>query len=294
MHTIYFDSSAKDAVRRQHVYNGQLFVFSPRPSVIALRQLACDLIEATFGSPIPPKIEDSLPVEDFLAAEASLKQQIMHHPQTKQLAQSILQEFGCDLNKTYFDLPQLRIMPYRGYLPNGEGLFHDPHRDTWYAAPQCLINWWIPLYDIESESALAFHPLYWKQGVNNDSNQFNQGQDYKINFREAEFPHPIEKVAIEPEVRVVCPAAGIILFSGAQMHSAVPNTSGLTRYSLDLRTVHYDDIVTGRGAPNVDSHSTDALVTAFMRATDFTHFPDDVIRSHQTGAVDLLEASAQH
>lgn len=287
MNTIYFDSPAQDEVRRQRLYQGQLFVFSPRPSVTALCQLARNLLEAALGSPIPPSIEDSLPVEEFLAAESSLKQQIMHHPQTRLLIQSLLQEFGCDLDTTYFDLPQLRIMPYRGYLPNGEGLFHDPHRDTWYAAPQCLINWWIPIYDFASESALAFHPLYWQQPAQNDSEQFNQGQDYKTNFREAEFPHPTEQVVIEPEVRVVCPASGIILFSGAQMHSAVPNTSGLTRYSLDLRTIHYDDIVNGRGAPNVDSRSTDALLVDFVRATDFTHFPNHVMKSHQKGAVVL-------
>jgi hypothetical protein len=275
MNTIYFDSTAEDHVRRQHLYDGQIFVFSPRPSAIALCHLACNLIEAVFGAPIPAVAEDGLATDKFLAAESSLKQQLMHHPQTKQLVQALLQDLRCDLSKTYFDLPQLRIMPSRGYLPNGEGLFHDPHRDTWYAAPQSLINWWIPICDFASASSVAFHPLYWKQAVNNDSDQFSQGQDYKTNFREAEFPHPVEKVVIEPEVRVVFPASGIMLFSGAQMHSAVPNMSGLTRYSLDIRTVHYDETVAGRGAPNLDSQSTVALLTDFMRASDFTHFFHD-------------------
>ncbi|MFB8788246.1 MAG: phytanoyl-CoA dioxygenase family protein [Potamolinea sp.] len=287
MNTIYFDSSVRDDLRRQRLYNGQIFAFSPRPSVSALRQLVCNLIEATFGSPLPPMVEKNLPVEEFLAAESSLKQQIINHPQIKQLIQSLLQEFDCDLSKTYFDLPQLRIVPFRGYLPNNEGLFHDPHRDTWYAAPQCLINWWIPLYEFESESALAFHPLYWNQPVNNDSRNFNQEQDYKTNFREAEFPHPEQKIEIEPEIRIVCPTGGVILFSGAQMHSAVPNTSGLTRYSLDLRTVHFDEIVTRGGAPNIDSNSTSALLTDFMRGTDLAHFPDDLMISHQKSSVAL-------
>ncbi len=279
MNTIYFDSSVKDDVRRQRLYNGQIFAFSPRPSAIALHQLVCDLLEATFGSPIPSVIEDGLPVDKFLAAESSLKHQIMNHPQTKQLVQSLLQEFECDLSKTYFDLPQLRIVPARGYLPNNEGMFHDPHRDTWYAAPQCLINWWIPISEFESESALAFHPLYWKQPVNNDSRSFNQEQDYKNNFREAEFPHPEQQIEIEPEIRIVCPAGGVILFSGAQMHSAVPNTSGSTRFSLDFRTVHYDDILTNNGAANIDSYSTVALLTDFMRGTDLAKFSEDVIAS---------------
>jgi hypothetical protein len=48
-----------------------------------------------------------------------------------------------------------------------------PHRDTWYSAPFCQINWWLPIYEIESDSALAFHPRYWSQPVKNGSRAYN-------------------------------------------------------------------------------------------------------------------------
>lgn len=283
MNTIYFDSLSKDTVRRQQIYNGQLFVFSPRSSTINLSQFVQNLVEEAFGSLDPTKAEYSLPVDEFLAIESDLKQTLINHPDTKQMIQAVLKEFECDLSKTYFDLPQLRMAPTRGYLPNGEGLFHDPHRDTWYAAPMCLLNWWIPIYDLESERTVAFHPRYWNQPVNNDSRGFEK--DYKTNFREAEFPHPEKQIEIEPEIRIVCPASGLILFSGAQMHSAVPNTSGLTRLSFDFRTVHYDDIVTNSGASNIDSYSTVALLTDFMGGTDLAKFPEDVIATHEKNSV---------
>ncbi len=283
MNTIYFDSLSNDTVRRQQIYNGQLFVFSPRSSTIDLSQFARNLVEEAFGSLDPTKAEYSLPVDEFLVIEADLKQTLMNHPQTKQIIQAVLKEFECDLSKTYFDLPQLRMAPTRGYLPNAEGLFHDPHRDTWYAAPMCLLNWWIPIYDLESERTVAFHPRYWNQPVNNDSSGFEK--DYKTNFREAEFPHPEKQIEIEPEIRIVCPAGGLILFSGAQMHSAVPNTSGLTRLSLDFRTVHYDDIVTNTGATNIDSYSTVALLTDFIQGTDLAKFPEEMIATHQKNSV---------
>ncbi|MBW4595826.1 MAG: hypothetical protein KME46_23715 [Brasilonema angustatum HA4187-MV1] len=283
MNTIYFDSLNNDTVRRQQIHNGQLFVFSPRSSTIDLSQFVRNLVKEAFGSLDPTKAEYSLPVDEFLTIESDLKQTLMNHPDTKQMIQAILKEFECDLSKTYFDLPQLRMAPTRGYLPNGEGLFHDPHRDTWYAAPMCLLNWWIPIYDLESERTVAFHPRYWNQPVNNDSRGFEK--DYKTNFREAEFPHPEKQIEIEPEIRIVCPASGLILFSGAQMHSAVPNTSGLTRLSLDFRTVHYDDIVTNSGATNIDSYSTVALLTDFMRGTDLAKFPEDVIATPQKNLV---------
>lgn len=49
MHTVYFDSPVDDAMRRQRLYSGQLFVFSPRPSTLALCQLAREMIEAAFA-----------------------------------------------------------------------------------------------------------------------------------------------------------------------------------------------------------------------------------------------------
>ena len=41
----------------------------------------------------------------------------------------------------------------------------------------------------------------------------------------------------------------MILFSGAQLHETVPNTTGLARYSIDFRTVNFDDASPHRGAP---------------------------------------------
>ena len=66
---------------------------------------------------------------------------------------------------------------------------------------------------------------------------------------------------------------GIIIFSAAQMHSTVPNTSGHTRYSIDFRTVNRDDVAERRGAPNVDSACTGTTMRDYLRATDLAHVP---------------------
>ena len=62
---------------------------------------------------------------------------------------------------TYFDGPRMRTATSDGYLTSGIAYAFHPHRDTWYSAPFCQINWWIPIYDIEPVNALAFHPRYW-------------------------------------------------------------------------------------------------------------------------------------
>jgi hypothetical protein len=87
---------------------------------------------------------------------------------------------------------------------------------------------------------------------------------------------------LDPQIRVVCPAGGILLFSGAQMHSTVPNTSGHTRFSIDFRTVHADDVLACHGAPNIDSDCTGTCMGDYLRGTDLAHFPDEVIGMYDT------------
>src|SRR5262249_2142363 len=51
---------------------------------------------------------------------------------------------------------------------------------------------------------------------------------------------PMEAVVRET-LRLVVPAGGLILFSAAMLHSSMPNTSGLTRFSMDFRTANAVD-----------------------------------------------------
>ena len=96
-------------------------------------------------------------------------------------------------------------------------------------------------------------------------------------------PRPVEPVELDPQIRLICPVGGIILFSAAQLHSSVPNTSGVTRFSIDFRTVHLDDVVAKRGAPNVDASCTGTTMRDYLRAIDFTHIPDDIIALYDDG-----------
>ncbi len=290
MNTIYFDSAVNDDVRRQRLYDGQLFVFSPRPSSIALCNHAREMIEEAFGSLDPQEAQYSLPVEEYVAIVSPLKPKFIHHPKTKQLIQDVLEESGCDLNLTYLDVPRLRMTTSGGYLTSGVGYAFHPHRDTWYSAPMCQLNWWLPIYDFESESSMAFHPRYWNEPVRNGSSSFNYyewnssgrknaAQHIKNDTRKQ--PRPEEHVELEPQIRAVCKAGGIILFSPAHLHSTVPNTSGRTRYSIDFRTVHLDDVVTKGGAPNIDSAPTGTSLRDFMRGTDLSRLPEEAIALYE-------------
>jgi len=78
----------------------------------------------------------------------------------------------------------------------------------------------------------------------------------------------------------VVPPGGIILFSAAQMHSTVPNTSGRARYSIDFRTVNLADLRAGLAAPNFDSHPVGTSLRDFVRGSDGTPMAEEVIQKY--------------
>jgi hypothetical protein len=97
---------------------------------------------------------------------------------------------------------------------------------------------------------------------------------------------------LDPQIRIVCPPGGIILFSAAQMHSTVPNTSGHTRFSVDFRTVNADDALARRGAPNIDSDCTGTCMGDYLRSTDLAHFSGEVIGMYDIPPHSAPEVSA--
>jgi hypothetical protein len=286
MNTVFLDLAASDEIRRKRLYEGQLLVYAPRPCSLALCDFAREMSEEAFAPLDPMEAQHHLPVERFAAILAELKPKFIHHPKSKQLIQKLLKEMGCDLEKTYFDVPRLRTSTHAGYLSTGISYAFHPHRDTWYSAPFCQINWWLPIYEIQPENIMAFHPRYWTQPVKNGSRDYNY-QEWNRTSRQIaaqqigkdtrKQPKPEEPMELDPQIRIVCPPGGIILFSAAQMHSTVPNTSGHTRFSIDFRTVNGDDVLARYGAPNIDSDCTGTCMGDYLRGADLTHFSNEVI-----------------
>jgi len=297
MNTVYIDSPVTDAERRRLLYQGHIFVYSPRPSTVALCDFARGLIKEAFGSLDPERAQYCLPVAEYAALLAKLKPYFIHHPKSKELLQSIFVEMSCDLSKTYFDVPKMRSSTSSGYLTTGIAYAWHPHRDTWYSAPPCQVNWWIPIYEIESENAMGFHPRYWSEPVRNNSGEYNRYVENQVGRGDhvaaytkedpRTLPKPLDPLDRDPEIRLICPVGGLILFSAAQMHSSVPNTSGKTRFSIDFRTFHVDDVVAKRGAPNIDSACTGTTVREFLRGTDLSRIPEEIASLYSDGTENL-------
>jgi hypothetical protein len=283
---VHFDSQASDDERRANLFHGDLFGYAPKKITSELCDLARSMAAEAFCPHDPRQAQHHLPIEDYAAILAKLKPAFIHHPECKRLIPRLLAEFGCDLEQTFFDVPRLRTSTSGNYLTTGIAFAFHPHRDTWYSAPQCQINWWLPLYDMPRDSGMAFHPQHWSVPLQNSSEVYNYGEWNRTSrFNAAQHigrdtrgqPIPQEPVDLSTQFTLAPPAGGMIVFSGAQLHSSITNTSGETRLSIDFRTVHLDDVRHWRGAPNIDSKCSGTPMGDYLRGTDLEHLPQDLI-----------------
>lgn len=162
-----------------------------------------------------------------------------------------------------------------------------PHRDTWYSAPPCQLNWWIPIWSITETNTMCFYPAYFDQAVPNDSHRYNyyshnaknRGSHVaKMTKQDARaMPAPTEPIDKSSELRVVAPVGSLLLFAGAQLHASVPNTSGVTRFSVDFRTVNRTDLRSKQGAPMVDVACGGTAIRDYRQLGTLDRLPEEVV-----------------
>ncbi len=288
MTVIYYDSPMSDAQRRERLFAGDLFVYSPRPATLALVEFARQLTEEAFAPHFPPDAQHQLAGQAYVDVLAGLKPGFINHERSKELVTAILAELGANTGETYFDVPRLRSMTSE-FLNAGLTLQFESHRDTWFSAPFCQVNWWMPVYDVVESNVMAFHPKYFSGPTRNTSRDYDYFEWVRtgrpaaamnVDMESRRQPELEEPIEMTPDIRLITPPGGIILFSGAQLHTTVPNTSGRTRFSIDFRTVHIEDVRSGNGAPNVDSACTGTNLGDFLRATDHATLPQELIDAY--------------
>src|SRR5882672_941061 len=273
---ISFNPAGGDEGCRLRAYQGELTILPPSSASCALVEFARDQIEASFAPCHPQHAHGELAVTEVVEILTRLKPQFIHHPETKKRLQRLLVAYPAD------------------YLTTGIAYAHHPHRDTWYSAPPCQLNWWMPIYDFDANQGMAFHPRYWGVPTKNSSGDFNYyrwnadgrknaAQHVKSDTRVQ--PHATETLDLEPGVRLVVPAGGVILFSGAHMHSTVRNETSLARWSIDFRTVNLDDLANRRGPAVPDSASTGTSLRDFRRVVDLEPMPEEIVAMYDDAPV---------
>ena len=156
------------------------------------------------------------------------------------------------------------------------------------------LNWWFPVYPIEPENGLAFHPRYFDEPIENSSETYNyyrwnavsRGAAAKMVGKDTrEQPKPVGDVELDPQVRVITPVGSPLVFSAAHLHSSVPNTTRVTRYSIDFRTVHRGDLEAGLAAANLDSACTGTTLRDYRTPSGATGaFKEELLVYDRAGA----------
>ena len=275
---IYMNRVLTDDDRRTRIFDGAFFLYSAPLEAAQMLDWARGLIEEAFGAVSDPRrAHKELTVEQFAAAASKLKSKFTNDAQTKALCQKLISAMGADPERTYFDLPRMRVIPPRTYLASGVSYNYAPHRDTWYAHPTQLINYWVPIFNAEPATVMSMYVDFFKRPVNNAST----GWDYDDWVKNARFaaasnlkredrshPVPLEDVSQSADVRIVQNAGDIFMFSTCQLHASVPNETDSVRFSYDLRTINIDDYLQKRGPANIDSGATGSTLKDFLRVSD--------------------------
>lgn len=280
---IYHNHPFSDRERRDHIFAGDLLLYSRGPATAALADHAITMIREAFDPHAPQRAQYTLSVEEFVKRAGPLKTRFTNELRTKELIRDVLCEFGCDPEDSYFDVPRLRIVPAGGYLSSGVSYAYKAHRDIWYASPTAQVNWWMPVFAVTAERAMSFYGEYWTKALPNSSADFDYGEWCSVGRKMAtsqvkedtrKHPLPLRDPDPASELRICGTKGDMIMFSASHLHATAPNESDVTRFSIDFRTVALSDLKTGRGGPNVDTRATGSTLGDFLHATDFAPIPN--------------------
>ncbi|HEV8045458.1 MAG TPA: hypothetical protein VGP38_09775, partial [Rubrobacter sp.] len=120
---------------------------------------------------------------------------------------------------------------------------------------------------------MAFYGEYWEKPLKNTSGEWDLEEIRAGRSSAPVVPEPTETVDTASELRPVIEPGDLLCFSGAHLHASVPNTTGVARFSVEVRTVDAGDAADGRGAPNVDGEAPRVASGWFRHVDDGTPLP---------------------
>jgi hypothetical protein len=274
-----------DDARRASLFDGNLIVYGPRQATLALADLAHSVIEQMLGAN-PHWAQQRMSETEFSVLFQGAERNFNRRPAALELVSQVVVALHGNAETTYISPPSLTAVTGHGFLPHGLGDAQHPHRDTWFAAPRCQVNWWIPLYDLDTSSTIAFHPRYWDWPVPNSSSDFDYDKWQSDGGRRSPTarldpfaqPRPLDTIVLTPDLRIACPAGGVVLSSVAQLRSTVPNDSLITHFSAHFQTVSQADLISGAGPSNLDAEARGSSLSTFVRCSDLAPISPELVQ----------------
>lgn len=296
MVNVHIDPEFDDDERRRRIFAGDIVVYTHVPAVAGFAGFARGLITDVFAPDVPTAVHESRSPDELADILIDFKPKFIHHPDSMGHLQRITTALGATPDQVYADVPKLRTAFPSGGLSTGIAYAFQAHRDTWYGAPPQQVNWWLPVWPAAPNNVMEFYPRRFGTTIENNSSAYNYYVANAWRSRIKDFSggtdvrvHPAPVPGLpddEPRLCLIPPVGGIMLFSGDQLHATIPNTSAVTRYSIDFRTVHASDLHTGHGAPRVDVECVGTALRDFHRLTDGEGFTDEEIAPYDDAEAD--------
>ena len=279
--TVPFPLPSADAFH-DRIYAGSILRFDGIPALTELVALTRAFLEDAFAPHALPRIHEHLSHEAQVEAFSACARAFGQLAEVKRLWQSVFASVGLDPMALARDRLRLRFQPHqppgrhvRRALSTATIAFH---RDTWGTNLYAQTNWWAPVYPLSAGRTMALYPALWSRAVRNSSADFDLAkviERRQTGGRDAitsdeGIPHPLEDVPAALGVPVVIDPGTVIAFSSAHAHAGVGNETGLTRISLETRTISIADFRLCKGAPNLDGRAPWMAPGLFRRVADGT------------------------
>ena len=286
MPSILTDPAIPAEELRQRLYSGDLVILTRLKTLTGFVDYMKAELAELFAPHDPEYVHEHIDPAEMAKILGAWKPRWIHADKSRELVRAIIAEAGFDPEHTHYDVPKPRTSFPQGHLTTGVAFAFPWHRDVWYSAPAQQINWWLPIFPARETNAMSFDLASFAREVPNTSGDFDYYENNSRRFSTAKSvgkesqsrPGAIDHT---PSVDVIpLPAPGeVLLFSGAQLHASIPNTSGLSRYSVDFRSVDVRDLLAGHGAPVVDAWCTGTAIRDFVSVKDESGFDEDMVRS---------------
>jgi hypothetical protein len=269
---------------RQQLYAGNLVILTRLQALRNFVEYTREELAGLFRPHDPEHVHEHIDPPEMAKILGAWKPRFIHSERSRKLVRAIIAEAGFPAGGTHYDLPKPRTSFPVGHLTTGVAFAFPWHRDVWYSAPAQQVNWWLPIFPVRESNAMSFDLARFGRAVPNSSDTFDYYRNNASRLTTA--TQVTREVQARPgaldhepgQELIILPAPGeVLLFSGAQLHASIPNTSGRARFSVDFRTVDVADLMAGRGAPVVDVHCTGTAIRDFINVADESSFNEQTV-----------------
>lgn len=281
MVSIYtFTEGIEDELRRDIVFDGGIILFKGLSNLVALASYVQSFAEEVFSMD-PLTAHERMDRVTYLACVEQFQREMTGSDKVKRSFAEIFSSLGLDLKETGCSRFTFRVQPPESSHIDRNTAVIGPHRDSWYNANFAQTNWWTAWYPLALGRNLKFHTKYWNKPVSNTSRNWEIEEFRRVRAEITErngtfeellsaYPYiePLDPIDEDEALEFVLEPGDLLNFSLAHLHDGPPNLTRHARFSSDFRTLNALDILSERGAPNIDSHSTGDATGDFQRLPD--------------------------